>query len=97
MKENNQLIKIKFLGASLFFLIACNLLEAQRTEPNYNALEILEDNSVQFRIKAPLAKSVVVWGSWDPTQRIDMVKKDSIFEAKVGPLPSNVYEYEYVI
>ncbi|AYN68397.1 esterase [Euzebyella marina] len=97
MKENNLLIKIKFLGPSLFFLIACNLLEAQRTEPDYKALEILEDNSVQFRIKAPLAKSVVVWGSWDPSQRIDMIKKDSIFEAKVGPLPSNVYEYEYVI
>lgn len=86
------------LGLGFFALLFTGFLgTAQRTQPDYEPLEILPDNSVQFRIKAPDAQSVVVWGSWDPSQRIEMVKKDSIFEAKVGPLPSDVYEYEYVV
>jgi hypothetical protein len=26
-----------------------------------------------------------------------MIKKDSVFEVKVGPLPSDMYEYEYIV
>ncbi|MFX0557782.1 alpha/beta hydrolase [Maribacter sp. CXY002] len=94
---SNGIKKHVGLVALALLLTVCNTTQAQRTEPGYKALEILEDNSVQFRIKAPDANSVVVWGSWDPAKRIEMVKKDSIFEAKIGPLASNVYEYEYVV
>lgn len=62
--------------------------------------EIQADNSVIFRIKAPDAKKVVLLGTWPPSKyefTIPMEKKDSIFEVKIGPLPSAMYEYRYLI
>lgn len=85
------------VGSLVVLMFFANNICAQRTPPDYTAIEILKDKSVQFRIKAPEANSVVVWGSWNPAERIEMIKKDSLFEAKVGPLEPNVYEYEYVI
>lgn len=91
----------KLMNSHIVFLIAISfygfLGRAQRSVPNYKPLEILEDNSIKFRIKAPDAENVVVWGSWNPSQRTKMIKNDSIFEATVGPLTPNVYEYEYVV
>lgn len=72
-------------------------LSAQRTAPRYTALDIGPDRSVTFRIQAPDANQVVVWGSWDPSQRINMTKQDSLWVATVGPLEPNAYEYEYVV
>lgn len=85
------------VGSLVLLMLFTNKTLAQRTPPDYKAIEILEDHSVQFRIKAPEAEKVVVWGSWNPTERIEMVKSGDLFEAKVGPLEPNVYEYEYVI
>src|SRR5689334_18025593 len=62
--------------------------------------EVQADNSVIFRIKAPEAKKVMLLGTWPPSKygfTIPMEKKDSIFEVKVGPLPSAMYEYRYLI
>lgn len=98
--ETTCLQRLKQFGIIAPFVLLIfftNNARAQRTPADYKAIEILADNSVQFKIKAPEAGNVVVWGSWDPSERIKMVKKDSIFEAKIGPLAPNVYEYEYVI
>jgi enterochelin esterase family protein len=62
--------------------------------------EVQADNSVIFRIKAPDAKKVILLGTWPPSKyefTIQMERKDSIFEVKVGPLPSAMYEYRYLI
>lgn len=62
--------------------------------------ELQPDNSVIFRIKAPDAKKVILLGTWPPSKyefTIPMERKDSIFEVKVGPLPSAMYEYRYLI
>ena len=62
--------------------------------------EVQADNSVIFRIKAPDAKKILLLGTWPPSMyefTIPMEKKDSIFEVKVGPLPSAMYEYRYLI
>ena len=62
--------------------------------------EVQPDNSVIFHIKAPDAKKVVLYGSWPPSQYesgIPMERKDSIFEVKIGPLPSAMYEYRYLV
>lgn len=73
---------------------------AQRTKPAYASAEIQPDNSVIFRLKAPAAKTVEVYGSWPDgfAKRTAMTRKDSgMFEAKIGPLPSDMYEYEFYL
>jgi enterochelin esterase family protein len=61
--------------------------------------EILPDNSVIFRIKAPGASSVQVVGTFAVDFKpVPLAKKDSnIFEVKVGPLPSDMYEYRFIL
>jgi len=61
--------------------------------------EIQSDNSVIFRIKAPGASSVQVIGTFTPEIKpVPLVKKDSgIFELKVGPIPSDMYEYRFIL
>jgi len=61
--------------------------------------DIQSDNSVIFRIKAPGAYSVQVVGTFSsgfkPTP---MEKKDSgLFEVKIGPLTSDMYEYRFIL
>lgn len=62
--------------------------------------EILPDNSVIFRLKAPNAKSVRLFGTWlkDLRNTVEMTRGDSsVFEAKVGPLPTDMYEYRFIV
>ena len=62
--------------------------------------ELLVDNSVIFRLRAPNAKSVRLIGTWlkDLRNTIEMTRGDSsIFEAKVGPLPADMYEYRFIV
>src|ERR1041385_995788 len=61
--------------------------------------EIQPDNSVIFRVKAPKATSASVAGSFPSSfvRTVPMVKKDSIFEVTIGPLPSDMYEYDIIL
>ena len=61
--------------------------------------EILPDNSVIFRIKAPNANQVNVVGTFSQKMApVPMTKSvDGIFEAKVGPIASNMYEYRFMV
>ena len=60
--------------------------------------EVLPDNSVIFRIYALKATDAKVVGTWNRRFAPDvMVKKDTIWEVKVGPLPSDMYEYDIVV
>ena len=61
--------------------------------------EILSDNSVIFRIKAPGASSVQVVGTWARDFKpVPLARKDSnIYEVKIGPLPSDMYEYRFIL
>ena len=61
--------------------------------------DIQPDNSVIFRIKAPGASSVQVIGTFSPDIKpVPLMKKDSgVFEAKVGPIPSDMYEYRFIL
>ncbi|RFS17566.1 hypothetical protein [Emticicia sp. C21] len=81
----------------LMLLVLPFLAQAQRRPSKIVSPEILPDNSVVFRIKAPDANSVS--GTWPKSFKnmIPMVKKDSVYEVKVGPLPSDMYEYEFIL
>jgi enterochelin esterase-like enzyme len=74
------------------------LVNAQRRPSNIISPEVLPDNSVIFRVKAPHATDAKVVGTWNRRFAPDMmVKKDSVWEVKVGPLPSDMYEYDIVL
>lgn len=61
--------------------------------------QVLPDNSIIFRIKAPGAYSVKLAGSFIPDFKpVALEKKDSnIFEIKVGPFVSDLYEYHFIL
>ena len=82
---------------SMLILSFC--LHAQNNNRRIVSPEILPDNSVIFRIKAPNASSVAVIGTFAlDFKPVSMVKNDSgIYEAKIGPLPSDMYEYRFIL
>ena len=82
----------------LMSLVIPFLAQAQRRPTNIVSPDIQADHSVIFRIKAPEANAVQLTGTWPKAigNVIPMVKKDSVFEVKIGPLPSDMYEYEFV-
>jgi enterochelin esterase-like enzyme len=84
---------------SLIILASPYHTQGQRRPSNIISPEVLSDNSVIFRIKAPNATNVEVSGTWakEFMKTIPMVKKDSIFEVKIGPLPSDMYEYDIIV
>lgn len=90
---------MKNLFILCFCLLASQIAWAQRRPSKLLSTEILPDQSVIFRIKAPDAQKVEVSGTWPASLKnmIPMVKKDSIFEVKVGPIPSDMYEYEFIV
>ena len=62
--------------------------------------EILDDGSVIFRVQAKDGSSVQLTGTWPVNMEryIQMEKKDSsLHEVKIGPLPSDMYEYEFIV
>lgn len=95
--KNHFVFRRQISAIMLLTLLSGLLGNAQRTAPKYTALEIGEDRTVTFRIQAPEAENVIVWGSWDPTRRIKMQQQDSLWVATIGPLEANAYEYEYMI
>lgn len=96
MKPNQTLI-------TLICLMYVGLLSSSWAQQRPNPVvspEILPDNSVIFRIKAPNAKSVRLFGTWlkDLRNTIEMMPNDSsVFETKVGPLPVDMYEYRFIV
>lgn len=100
----NNNMRTFFMNRKIIWLVALifisSSLYAQRNPKGVISPLVQPDNSVIFRVKVPGATAVAVFGSW-PTEfhnRIEMTKKDSgIFEAKVGPLPSDMYEYEFSV
>ncbi|QHT70665.1 esterase [Rhodocytophaga rosea] len=86
-----------FFTCCLLILSLC--LQAQNNAPRIISPDIQPDNSVIFRIKAPGASSVKVIGTWAADFKpVPMVKKDSsIYEVKIGPLASDMYEYRFIL
>lgn len=61
--------------------------------------EVQADNSVIFRVKAPNAASVAVLGTFSiDFKPVSMERKDSgLYEVKIGPLASGMYEYRFML
>ena len=86
------------LSFTCYMLILSICLHAQNTAKLVSP-DIQADNSVIFRIKAPGASSVQVVGTFAVDFKpVPMTKKDSgIYEIKIGPLASDMYEYRFIL
>jgi enterochelin esterase family protein len=100
MKKMMLFLRIKLYLSCVAVLFAIpHLAKAQRQQTRIISPEIQPDNSVIFRIKAPGASSVQVVGTWAVDFKpVPMIKKDSgIYEVKIGPLASDMYEYRFIL
>ena len=100
MRENySKTVTKKWIGSFILLIAFANLLNGQRTPSKIVSPEILPDHSVIFRLRAPDANRVFISGTWSPKsiRKVEMVRKDSVFEAKLGPIDADAYEYEYII
>jgi len=73
----------------------------QKSVGQVRSPEVPEDGSVIFRLYAPKFDSVFVRGTFaadeSPITTIEMIKNDSgLFEAKCGPLSSDMYVYTFI-
>ncbi|HYC87161.1 MAG TPA: alpha/beta hydrolase-fold protein [Chryseosolibacter sp.] len=84
---------------SIFCLILLAPCLYAQNNARLKSPEIFPDKSVVFRLKASEASSVQVVGTWARDFKpVPMVKNDSgIYEIKIGPLPSDMYEYRFIL
>ena len=82
-----------------FCLVTLSVCVCAQNNTRLVSPDIQPDNSVIFRIKAPHASSVAVIGTFAlDFKPVSMAKNDSgIYEAKIGPLPSDMYEYRFIL
>lgn len=94
---------MKTIFFSILFTLFAVMAGAQQNtgfrESNLVSPQINADNSVTFRIKAPRAKQVMVWGDWAANNgRGEMKKgKDDVWEYTTPALPSEMYTYRFVV
>lgn len=93
------------LSKSLCFLILFGTIlsiSCHQSAGQVKSPEVLQDGSVIFRLYAPEVDSVTVRGTFGPSETtiasVDMIKNDTgLFEAKYGPLASDMYVYTYIV
>jgi enterochelin esterase family protein len=89
--------------SALVFLTWATLsapLAAQQAAERIISPDVQADRSVVFRLSAPEADTVKLFGTWmaNMQETIEMTKNaDGVFEAPVGPLQSDMYEYFYIV
>jgi len=90
---------MKQIKGTFFLLMFACCLHAQVNNTRIVSPEIQADNSVIFRIKAPRANSVQVVGTFSPGFKPTSMEKKAggIFEVKIGPLASSMYEYRFIL
>ena len=98
MKRRQTLSRLILFLVCGLWLSNDNLAAQQRSNPVVSP-EVKEDKSVIFRLYAPEVKTVKVVGTFmDPIANIEMIKNDTgLFELEVGPLPSDMYVYTYIV
>ncbi len=66
--------------------------------PALRSPEILPDQRVTFRLRAPNATEVTLNGTWPDGRGVNMTKDDQgVWSAKVGPLTPELWSYTYSV
>ncbi len=83
----------------LGIVLPCALLAQQnigRQQQQITSPEVHPDNTVTFRVLAPKAMKVAVLGDWIDGYA-ELKEIDGVWQASVGPLPSELYTYRIII
>jgi enterochelin esterase family protein len=61
--------------------------------------EVHPDRRVSFRIRAPKASEVTVFGDWMPANTQEKMRKDTggVWSVTLGPLPPSIYLYTFTV
>lgn len=70
---------------------------APTRQPPIISPEIHADGSVTFRLRAPEATKVEVWGDWVPATPPAARDENGVWTATVGPLSPDIYGYSFHI
>lgn len=95
-------IKLRIIGALLFIMMIFTSAYSQSLSnvPNVISPEILQDNSVIFRLYAPEANNVTISGEWmiGNNSNEKLIKsEDGIWTIKTSPLKDEFYEYSFKV
>ena len=88
---------------SLLCLMLATVAGAQQNtgfrESKLVSPQINDDHSVTFRIEAPKAKQVMVWGDWAANKGLGEMKKgkNGVWEYTTPVLPSEMYTYRFIV
>ncbi len=95
----NNLLNTKLVALLLFLITVQYVAVAQQQPAPIISPEVLNDNSVIFRLNAPDAESVKLVGTMNADfSGVEMKKsQEGIFEIKVGPLDPDMYVYTYKV
>ncbi|MDH6303929.1 enterochelin esterase-like enzyme [Parabacteroides sp. PF5-5] len=87
----------KLLILCLLAFFCFPIFAQQAAQQKVISPEIMGDNSVIFRLKAPDASSVKLYGTMGVSD-LEMTKNnEGIFEVKVGPLEPDMYAYVFFV
>ncbi|MDB6074709.1 MAG: putative esterase [Verrucomicrobiaceae bacterium] len=84
------------LNLAIFCLVSCNKpIQAEDNETVTSPI-VAADHHVEFRLEAPLAKSVKLRGV---QRQVVEMKKDAkgVWFVSVGPLPPGIYGYSFIV
>ncbi|MDD2306101.1 MAG: alpha/beta hydrolase-fold protein [Prolixibacteraceae bacterium] len=89
--------------AGLFILLFYGTILAQQNtgfrQGNITSPQINNDNTVTFRLNAPLAQIVILAGDWEANSGKGEMKKDTagIWSFTTVVLPSDIYNYKFIV
>lgn len=97
MRKINSILK----PVSLLVLVSVTAIDAF-CQPRARVIspEVSDDSKITFRIFAPEAKSVMVYGEWmtDFTKTEALQRNDTgLFQITVGPVPPEIYGYNFIL
>lgn len=81
---------------AILLLAGANALRGQQ-DPAFDAPEVKTDRTVLFRLEAPAARRVLLWGEWMPAGSTVPLARgaDGAWTAAVGPLAPGLYLYSF--
>lgn len=93
-------IRLRTIGALIFIMMILNCAYSQSLSkvPKVISPEILQDNSVIFRLYAPEANNITISGEWmigNTTNEKLIKSEDGIWTIKTAPLKSELYVYSF--
>ena len=93
----------KIIGSVLLTTLICNFVSSQQNvtfrQTEIVSPQVNNEGTVTFKLRAPLAKSVMVQGDWEANGGKGQMTKDTggIWIYTTPALPSDLYLYSFMV